>query len=427
MGTVVEKIEYIAGTKEAIKTAIKNKGVAVADTDTFRSYADKIAEIEGGSGATFEAVNGMGEIPAAGTKVYVQPVNQESQFYAQFTTPTPSYYPRLLLNTVSIRGKYNGQVYSFDPDTGATLVYNDGGTTDFIKYLSNNRCYMQSQNSSNSPKNILKENNFSELSYSSTYAGILNDKYAFDSTTGVLKIYKFENDSIGEEVSAFPERAYPCRVIGLHNSEIFFIWTGNKVVPYQINLLEQTCTKLGDGSTVANVYCLAGVTLDNQYLVLTKYQSGEVYKINADYSLTLEGTISLDGNISFNPYNGILLTSHVSDNTLPPSMWQYADGAWTQLQFDTTGTTQPQFHSAMPTVNADASYLLSVANTASYLYQLEKTDGGYKAVACIKNNFTSEGFTAFVQSGDEDTLTLTTALPETGGCASSSIGITTDQ
>lgn len=49
MGTVVEKIEYIAGTKDAIKKAIEGKGVSVDDADTFRSYADKIAEIGGGS------------------------------------------------------------------------------------------------------------------------------------------------------------------------------------------------------------------------------------------------------------------------------------------------------------------------------------------------------------------------------------------
>lgn len=50
MGTVVEKVQYIEGTKQAIKKAIKNKGVEVSDTDTFRSYAEKIKEIGSGSG-----------------------------------------------------------------------------------------------------------------------------------------------------------------------------------------------------------------------------------------------------------------------------------------------------------------------------------------------------------------------------------------
>lgn len=52
MGTVVEKLQYLAGTKEQIKKAIKSKGVAVADTDTFRSYAEKIESIGGGAVAS---------------------------------------------------------------------------------------------------------------------------------------------------------------------------------------------------------------------------------------------------------------------------------------------------------------------------------------------------------------------------------------
>lgn len=51
MGTISEKLSYLEETKELIKQAIVDKGVEVNDTDTFRSYADKISEIEGGGGA----------------------------------------------------------------------------------------------------------------------------------------------------------------------------------------------------------------------------------------------------------------------------------------------------------------------------------------------------------------------------------------
>lgn len=49
MGTTADKLEYLQGTKAAIKSAIINKGVAVPDGTTFRAYADKIAEISGTS------------------------------------------------------------------------------------------------------------------------------------------------------------------------------------------------------------------------------------------------------------------------------------------------------------------------------------------------------------------------------------------
>lgn len=46
MGTVADKLNYLQSTKEAIKSALIEKGVSVADSDTFRSYADKISDIK---------------------------------------------------------------------------------------------------------------------------------------------------------------------------------------------------------------------------------------------------------------------------------------------------------------------------------------------------------------------------------------------
>lgn len=48
MGTISDKLNYLAQTKEAIMNAIVAKGVEVLSSDTFRSYADKIAQITGG-------------------------------------------------------------------------------------------------------------------------------------------------------------------------------------------------------------------------------------------------------------------------------------------------------------------------------------------------------------------------------------------
>lgn len=48
MGTTADKLNRLIGTKQAIREAIEAKGVEVAETDTFRSYADKIGEIQSG-------------------------------------------------------------------------------------------------------------------------------------------------------------------------------------------------------------------------------------------------------------------------------------------------------------------------------------------------------------------------------------------
>lgn len=62
MGTISNKIEYLKDTKDAIRTAIEDKGVTVSDTDTFRSYATKIGQIDGGSSLTFDAIYPIGSI-----------------------------------------------------------------------------------------------------------------------------------------------------------------------------------------------------------------------------------------------------------------------------------------------------------------------------------------------------------------------------
>lgn len=47
MGTLADKLQYLKDTKDAIMNAIIEKGVAITSSDTFRSYADKIAQIAG--------------------------------------------------------------------------------------------------------------------------------------------------------------------------------------------------------------------------------------------------------------------------------------------------------------------------------------------------------------------------------------------
>ena len=57
MGDIATKLAYLNETKSLIKQAIIDKGVSISDTDTFRSYADKISQIT--SGTTLDIPSGF--------------------------------------------------------------------------------------------------------------------------------------------------------------------------------------------------------------------------------------------------------------------------------------------------------------------------------------------------------------------------------
>lgn len=68
---IIENLEYLKETKEAIREAIVNKGVSVQDTDTFRSYAEKIDSIE---------PNNIEDLIVANPKVSAQSINPSSGY-----------------------------------------------------------------------------------------------------------------------------------------------------------------------------------------------------------------------------------------------------------------------------------------------------------------------------------------------------------
>ncbi len=55
--SIADKMNYLLETKNQIKEAIKGKGVAVSDADSFRSYANKIGEIQNSGSNTDEFWN----------------------------------------------------------------------------------------------------------------------------------------------------------------------------------------------------------------------------------------------------------------------------------------------------------------------------------------------------------------------------------
>lgn len=75
MGTTADKLAYLAGTKDAIRSAISAKGVSVSENDTFRSYANKISAISSGMQSL-----GGGPVQSTGTYFSV-PIPDGANFF----------------------------------------------------------------------------------------------------------------------------------------------------------------------------------------------------------------------------------------------------------------------------------------------------------------------------------------------------------
>lgn len=110
MGTINDKLEYLNQTKQDIKQAIINKGQNITDEDTFRSYVDKINEIQLGVLSEEEA----------------QSLNTNLDLILNEKVPELV----IDLDTGSLSGGYIGQLFNYDKNVqiGITQSFIQTGT-----------------------------------------------------------------------------------------------------------------------------------------------------------------------------------------------------------------------------------------------------------------------------------------------------------
>ena len=102
MGTINDKLEYLNQTKQDIKQAIINKGQNITEEDTFRSYVDKINDIELGVLSELEA----------------QILNTNLDFILNEKVPELV----IDLDTGSLSGGYIGQLFNYDKNVQIGII-----------------------------------------------------------------------------------------------------------------------------------------------------------------------------------------------------------------------------------------------------------------------------------------------------------------
>ena len=110
MGTVTDKLNYLNETKQQIKQAIIDKGQNINDEDTFRSYVEKINNIDSG----------------------ILSGNEAYQLNSTLNTILNEEVPELVidLDTGSLSGGYIGQLFNYDENVqiGITQSFIQTGT-----------------------------------------------------------------------------------------------------------------------------------------------------------------------------------------------------------------------------------------------------------------------------------------------------------
>lgn len=117
MGNISEKLDYLSQTQSLIKNAIISKGVAVQDSDSFRSYANKINNI---SSTDPNALLNVTELH------YQQQIQLES---GKVYTLVPTGNVTFVLPTITDKSKFPQILVQLKMETVVTI---DLGTTNFF-------------------------------------------------------------------------------------------------------------------------------------------------------------------------------------------------------------------------------------------------------------------------------------------------------
>lgn len=133
MGTISDKLDYLAATKAAIKSAIIEKGQTVEDSDTFRSYAEKIAAISTGGEIERLDVTENGTYSESGVSYSPVVVNVQPDLdtldvssNGTYTAPSGTGYSPVYVNVEAT------QITGTMPDGNEYIIEKDPTTGEYI-------------------------------------------------------------------------------------------------------------------------------------------------------------------------------------------------------------------------------------------------------------------------------------------------------
>ena len=434
--------------KKQIRTAINERGIAVAENLPFSQYPQKIKEIA--RDPAFNARNDLGvtEIDA-GTKVLIQPLEQQGGLVVKFSNALQKsnwvglcLYPYTQTRLMCDVDKNYGTcgVFSWTEETGLEEVYST--TTDVpttgtkmyttgLKFFSNGIVmrYDCGANVSNGTQYYWTND--------SVVTGV-SDEHIYNDGYGAKGVYSGnwtlwkvnENgefkEQVGQDVSGTKLDRYYNNVYVSPNGK-YLVEVKNGYLWENIDgSLTKTLTLSNLKSIVQTKsnYNVLGGTSDGKYMIVNRYTSSAdsngirnfpaIIEISNDYQTYTEYTdLDITGLPTWYPW---LQTLCVKNAQGIVRMFKYADGKWVEISIDFPDTFTSGCDNRV-TLNYDGTQICvtdgtTYNNGAVYLYNLEVTANGYKAVPYTPHNFNTKSYTAYATGNiTANTVEVNALLP----------------
>lgn len=283
MSNTANKLLYLSQTKNAIKEAIVEKGVEVTATDTFRSYANKIRNIQTGSGSSSNtrkiyAKNYSSTIPQKDDKVLIKYGTEagtelETEFTTGNSSSTKYVHPMIFYDNNTI-------ICSYGEDSGKRLEYIDNSWSS-VDYPFEYRIarytyeYVHNHIITSSPFNgtgngyLLDVNNAISVAYCK-YLGSYNGvHYAQGDSSNANDVFVFDFDNKTVTTTQAINGPSTRRNGFLRGDKIFLYSSNNRATLYQN--IDGTYTKYADitTSTLETFVAVTGLEIGDYLFSIT--------------------------------------------------------------------------------------------------------------------------------------------------------------
>ena len=444
-GTIADKLNLLANTKESIRQAIIAKSVSVAESDKFADYPSKIAQISGGGAQTvISAENATGADITVDDKVWVHNISTTAGAYGFIDTASQTTsYGGARIPVMDALGYYVGHF-----KVSAGKMYFVRGVNDYVPYntvytsniyaqiafyaADGGAVVMHSKNyvSKFGGKYASSTNNSTNNGYIWMWPVLSNDATKFYHTAGI-SLYSENPDDFSDsytsvELEGFTDNGYSnCASGGYIIGEYFYhLWNGGagtaSGASYRWNINTGARESFTSNNFQNGRYCL-GITNDNKYIFwspdekasFTAYQwtptvglrmieqseASRTYLAKSEMPAVLQDWYDIDCFKLFNPLNQVLTLAEYDSSTPRYGFYQYQNGEWVDLQISLDGLLpEEKYFTTGICIDRDLKRV-----RIQYASSKNSSNGSTDRVAEVK---TSTGYQAIKYAfGDEHTIT----------------------